>query len=444
MNELHIVPDFRGTQKGTAENPFGASTSAEFDSVFKLYAGVDQLAVKLSGELFKTQTTKEFADDNDIQRNRGFRVGKNWTIDLSPETKIVWDVDAIPDDEIDDAPRWLFLSIELRNNLERLFSSDPEIAWNPQTAWDNLPEGQMIRGGLLDLQFDKARERWQKAGKKLRIGGAFLSGHSAGIEVTGVTNYGAWNYEAFPLMIAGTIGMYDRNLIAQTDPATHIYDEGLLPSHITGCQVKGFCEDSNNQVTARLIAGSFGERTPGEWVMHYRRTPFQVGNETEATGKNQVQGHTIYHGLGGIIARNKTKGVDILAYGDYFKNKGLQVIDNEAIDTNYIARYVLSPTGPDWKFEGLPEHFSHEDMLIARNKSETGIISIDTLASAYKGPPAPDRYIRGVAIIENETRAIEIGDGVEEVVRRGNHNHAGELLDVDVSKRGGCFGKFHR
>jgi len=218
MADVWVASDFAGPQMGTPSNPFVAKTSAEFDDGMRSHAHVDQLAVHLVGEKFYTAGTREWEDSNDVLENPGFRMGREWTFDTDTGATLVWDVDAVPDDS--DTPIHLLLSTEARFDA-RLNLHTPEEVWNL------LPRGQSVRGLNIDLQFSKAVDRWKAKDKKLRIGAVLLSGHQAAIEKVHVANYGALGYEGFPLVITGGIGMYDRNLIAQLDPAKYILDANL-------------------------------------------------------------------------------------------------------------------------------------------------------------------------------------------------------------------------
>ena len=294
MAEIWVASDFAGPQMGTPSNPFVAKTSAEFDDGMRAHAHVDQLAVHLVGEKFYTAGTREWEDSNDVLENPGFRMGRQWTFDTDTGATLVWDVDAVPDDRISDTPVHLLLSTEARLG--------PGLnTYTPEDVWNLLPRGQAVRGLNIDLQFSKAVDRWKAKGKSLKIGGVLLSGHEAAIEKVHVTNYGALGYENFPLIIVGGIGMYDRNLIAQLDPATHILDANLPDaqcSHITDCIADGFdLADTNDQVTVRMIVGNMGSPAGGNagpWVQHMRAYAYQSGNVTTASGKNMVQAHTIY------------------------------------------------------------------------------------------------------------------------------------------------------
>jgi hypothetical protein len=374
------------------------------------HSHLDLLDVHLSDGIFRTAGTRQWDDSNDVIANPGFRMGRHWTFDLAPETRVVWDVDAIPDDRVSDVPIHLFLSTEAR--------FDPDGPHTPEEVWNLLPRGQAVRGGTIDLQYTKAVDRWRAAGKKLSIGAVLLSGHEAAIEGVHLTNYGAWGAEGFPLVITGGIGQYDRDLIARLDPATHILDAtSAIPSHISDCTADGYAPaETNDQVTVRMIVGNMGERNPGEWVQHYRAFAYQSGNRTIASGKNLVQAHTIYQSLRSRIDHNYSSGARIGVYGDFYSSKRIEVFLNEFLLSDHGVQFLLSPTGPG------ADHYSHEGHVIGLNKiTSTGAqVSLDTL-----GPTTATRYIRDISV--DASLSLENNGGTN-VTRSG----------VGLAKKKGC------
>jgi hypothetical protein len=405
MNEIYIVNDFTGAQMGTKDNPFVTKTSTDFDALMRAHAALDQLAVYIGPGAFSSVFTLEWNDSNDVQQNPGFRMGRQWTVDLDPNTIFSWDIDSVPDSRIDNTPFHGFLSTEARFDA-RLGLHTPEDVWNL------LPRGQAVRGGTIDLQFSKAVDRFKALGKKLKIGGVLLSGHEAAIEKVRVTNYGALGYENFPLIIVGGIGQYDRNLIAQLDPTTHILDANLPDSqcsHITDCPADGFdLADTNDQVTVRMITGNIGSPAGGNagpWVQHMRAFAYQTGNKTLATGKNMVQGHTIYQVLRGQIQYNSSDGAAVGAYGDFFKTKGLDVSFNTFLGCDYAGiRFLLSPSAAG--MGDAPLQFSHENYTIGPNQitSNSGVqVDFDTYETKDDQhlivlPQGPTRFIRNMRV----------------------------------------------
>ena len=394
MADLFVVPRFTGAQLGTKDNPMVAATSADFDALMRAHADVEDLAVHLSDGIFRTAGTREWGDTNVVADNPGFRAGRQWTFDIAADSTLEWDVDAVPDDQVSDIPIHLIMSTEARFD-SRLNLHTPEEVWALQ------PRGQAVRGGTLDLQFSRAVDRWRAKGKMLRIGAVALAGHQAAIEGVHVTNYGAYKYEGFPLYIQGAYGMYDRNLIAELDPATHIFDADLPDeqcSHITDCLADGYVElsDVGDQVTVNAIMGSIGERTPGEWRTSYRAYCYQTGNRTVASGSNAVQGHTVYQSLRALVEKNKTEGAQVGYYGDFYKTKGVVIQGNEfgteAAPCYYGIQLLLSPVAAG--MGNAADDFSHEDYVIGPNKivSRSANVKLDTL-----GPTTATRYIRNIA-----------------------------------------------
>jgi hypothetical protein len=406
VNELSLVAD-------------QVKTSAEFDGILREHAGIDQLVVHLNGGTFLTRGTQEWGDSDDPKLNPGFRAGRQWTFDSESGATLAWDFGAVPDEYINNVPNWLITSTEAR--------FVPGVH-SPEETWALLPRGQAIRKLNFDLQYSKAVARWKAKGAKLRIGAAILSGHEAAIEDVHITNYGAWGQEVFPLVIDGGIGQPDRNAIALLDPALYIFDAGIPDdqcSHITGCTVDGYCEDSNDQVTVRMIVGNSGEIAPDVWRQHFRAFAYQSGNHTIATGKNIVQCHTIYQSLRGRIDNNSWTGVQVGVYGDYCTTKGLNVLANEG-DANYGMEFFLSPTAGASKT--FADQFSHENYIIGPNKlaSKVADVRIDTL-----GPSTATRFIRNISVDASLSLS---NNGATNVTRTG------------TPTKKGCspFGWFHR
>lgn len=383
-----------------------ARDGARFDALMRGHASDDDLHVSLADGIYYTAGTRQW-----LESGSGFRMGRHWTFDLSPGAIVRWDVDAVPDEEIDDVPRHLFLSTEAR-----LLPDADKL--DPQDVWDLLPRGQAVRGGTLDLQYTKAVERWRKAGKKLSIGGVLLSGHQAVIE-THVTNYGAWGCENFPLVITGAIGQPDRDAIAKVDPEKYVLDADLPDekcSHITNCLADGYVpEESNDQVTVRMIVGNMGERNPGEWVQHKRAFAYQRGSRTIASGENLVQAHTIYQSLRGSIDHNYSSGARVGVYGDFYSSKGLSIELNEFLGCDHGVAFLLSPTGPGH------EQYSHEDHTIGLNRIESAG------ANVYLDPVGEQtatRFMRNISV----DASLTLDDRTGKAIRTG----------VERSQKKGC------
>lgn len=385
-------------------------TSEKFDALMRSHSHVEDLVVHLNGGAFLTASTKEWDDTNDVQQSRGFRAGRHWILTSESGATLRWDVDAVPDSEISDVPRWLILSTEARFD-HRLNHHTPE------DVWALLPRGQSVRGITFDLQFQKAAPRWRAKGKKLRIGAGMLSGHQASFNASPVINYGALGYEGFPYFIQGSLGQYDRNLIARLDPEQYIFDDGVPDdecSHIVGCTASQFAEaeTGGQQITVRVLTGGMGERTPGEWVQHMRAFAYQSGNRTVASGKNLVQAHCIYQCLRGRVDHNSSEGATIFYYGDFLKTKGVEIDFNVATGCYHGVKLALSPTA-----EGMgnaADQFSHEDYTIGPNNRFSGNgpnVQLDTM-----GPSAATRFIRNIKVAAS--LSLE-NKGAENVTRIG-------------------------
>jgi hypothetical protein len=402
LSEIWVVPTSSGTQEGTQANPFATPTHVEFDALMRSYASVDPLIVHLNNGDFYTIGTREWNDTNDVQQNPGFRMGRQWTFTSETNATLHWAVDAVPDDRIDDTPIWLILTTEARfdANLNN---------HTPVDVWNLRPRGQTVRNLTFDLQFAAAKARWQAKGKTLRIGAVHLGGHQAAIENSTVLNWGALVVEAFPFYIQGATGKYDRDLIAQLDPAQYIYDAGVPDaqcSHITGCRADGYVQ-TQYQVTVNFIAGSIGERTPGQWIQHMRAFAYQTGNTTIARRPNMVQAHTLYQCLRGKVASNYAQGITAGYYGDFYATKGVEIQNNQFIDCYHGVQLLLSPGGPGY------EQYSHENYAIGPNTVQGNgpNVLLDTL-----GASTATRYIRNITVDANLTL---VNNGATNVTRTG-------------------------
>lgn len=410
MNELSV----KTTDFPTAE-AFDALMRSQFDK--------QQLAVHLDGPTFGermyTQGTLEWGDSPDIRDNPGFRI-KNWTFDSQSGVILTWDHSKIAPTPI---PIALIRTTTMAKDLARLNLHTAEEVWAGQAR------GQTVRDLQFDLQFEQAVPKWRAAGVMLRIGAVALGGHQAAIERCHVMNYGAYRYEGFPLYIQGAYDMYDRNLIATLDPTTHIYDEGVTDSecsHITDCLADGYVElhDVGDQVTVRAIIGSMGEKVPGVWQQHDRAYSYQRGNHTVASGSNAVQGHTAYNSLRADIDHNTSDGAAVGVYGDFCRNKGLHIWENQFLACDYAGiRFFLSPTGPG----NVAEQFSHEDYDIGPNKitSRSGVqVDLGTFEAPMTSgskqdflPLSPTRYIRNIRV--DASLLLEAKGTIPGIVRTG-------------------------
>jgi hypothetical protein len=398
LSEIWVVPTSSGTHDGTQANPFVTPTHVEFDALMRSYASVDSLIVHLNNGDFYTIGTREWDDySNDPTQIHGFRMGRHWTFTSETNATLHWAYDAVPDERVDDVPIWLILTTEARfdANLNN---------HTPVDVWNLRPRGQTVRNLTFDLQFPAASARWRARNKKLCIGAVHLGGHQAAIENSTVRNWGADRVESFPFYIQGATGAYDRNLIAQLDPAQYIYDAGVPDaqcSHITGCHTDSYVriyhgELENDLVTVRYIAGSIGETAPGQWVQHMRAFAYQTGNSTFASDPNHVQAHTLYQCLRGKVANNYSNGAFVGYYGDFYATKGVEIRDNAFLACYHGVQLLLAPPKPDnpqWPPDNA--RYSHENYVIGPN-TVTGNgpnVLLDTL-----GPSTATRYIRNISV----------------------------------------------
>ena len=377
----------------------------------------DPLTVRMSGGIIKTEGTKEWLNTNDVQQNSGFRVGRQWKLDIAPDTVLQLDVDRIPDAEVDDSPRWLWLSTEAR------FTS---ITLTPEQCWALQPRGQSVTGGgTFDLQFPKLAQRYRAKGLALRIGAVALAGHQAAIEHVHAINYGALGDENFIFYIQAAFGMYDRDLISELDPLTHIFDADTPDdqcSHILGTSVSQYAAaDSDTQVTCNFIAGSVGQRANGQWQQH--RRAFAYASRASGTildpTPNRVQLVTLYQTLRGRVDNCASEGMSVGYYGDTYSSKGVDLLSNSFLRCRYHGvQLVLSPGGV------CPEQYSHEGYTIDGSNtitSEGSNVLLDTV-----GPVTDARYIRQIAVdakfsLENRgaTDVTRTGVPVPPATRKG-------------------------
>lgn len=420
MRNIYVVPDFVGTEQGTQSNPFVARNSLEFDVLMRAHYGEDDITWHLNDGVFTTAGTKEWDDTNVVQHNRGFRMGRNWRFTSETGAWLAWDYAAVEDEDVSDVPIWLMLSTEARFDHARVNQHTPEDVWNM------LPRGQSVSNLNIDLQYSAAVDRWKSFGKKLRVGAGLLGGHQASYKNLLVVNWGALGCESFPLYIQGSVGKYDRDLIAKLDPAKYVFDANLPDdecSHIVGCVFKGFANaDTDDQVSLMFIAGGTGERTPGEWVQHMRAFAYQRGNTAAGTGMNRVQGHTIYQSLRGDVSDNVTGGCSVGYYGDFYSTRGVHIHDNTFLDCRFHGvQLQLSPTGPG------ADQYSHEGYVIGKNRitSHGPNVLLDTV-----GPPTATRFIRNIKVEADLTLENR---GAENVILTG-----GGVPLADLKKRKGC------
>lgn len=398
-------------------------TAESFDAVMKANLDKQQLAVHLDGGTFFTQGTQEWGGSPNVLENPGFRI-KNWTFDSHSGAVLKWDYTKVIPQNV---PLALIRTFEGWNDLS-LFPNH-----TPQQLWDGLPRGQKVSDLKFDLQYSKALPIWKAAGLPLRIQAVALGGHQAGIERCTLSDWGAWGTEVFPFDIAGGYGQYDRSLIALLDPTTHLFDQGVTDlecSHITDCIAEMVDETlSNNQVTIRMIVGSMGEVAPDLWVQHMRQYQYQRGNKSYGKGVNLFQAHTNYQMLRADTDHNLSQGCAVGVYGDYCKNKGHNVFQNQFLDCDYAGiRFLLSPSAGDSKT--LADQFSHEDYNIGPNQitSKSGVqMDLNTLEKTWYNkdgsiltpglPLSATRYIKNIQV--DSSIVLEVKGPIPGIVRTG-------------------------
>ena len=389
LHEVYVVNDFGGVRAGTRTNPYVAKTAQEFDTLMGSLQS-DDIEIHLSGD-FKTRGTYEWGTFAYL----GWRMGKHWRIE-GEGSSLTLDPNAIADGEIDSAP------IHLLSTSEQTSFPETE-AMSPEQVWAGLPRAQAVRNLTLNASHTALADRWRAKDCVLKTGGVILQGHNAAIESCRFRNFGALknstreSAECFPAVICGAMGAPDRDKIARLDPETHVFDSEGEPSHITDCVFEDYAPAaSDDQVTVFMIVGAVGEPggwQTGDWRHTYRRDCHQSGNVVSVSGRNLVQGHTIYQALKGRVSGNRTAGADIGYYGDFYKTKGIEIEDNDFEHCRHGVQLLLSPTAggdPD-----LPKSFSHENYAIGANRitSSGANVSLSTL-----GPSTPTRFIRDISV----------------------------------------------
>lgn len=396
-----------------------------FDALMR-QAFTEPTRVLLADGVFRTGGLPEW---NRNRPARGFVM--NGSIESAGAAKSTIELDpaAFDDDDVTSVPQRLITGCGVFDN--------PSIREKPTDAeavWRALPRGQYVKNVRLVCNHSKLVERFKARGQSLRSPAILLQGHNAAIEGCEVVDSGAWRTdpavgaENFPFAIMGATGAPDRDAIATLDPETHVFSDVGPPSHITGSTFTGYVPGaSNDQVTVRMITGSFGEANGsgrGGWVFTWQADAYQEDNHTEAKGKNLVQCHTIYLAKKGTIRKNTSEGADIGYYGDFLQTKGIVIEENsfgtDAAPCRHGVALYLSPTPSG----GLAEKFSHENYEIGLNKivSRDQQVSINTLSEMM--PTSATRYIKGIRV--HSLLSLENLGG--EVTRFGE----------DRSKRKGC------
>jgi hypothetical protein len=220
----------------------------------------------------------------------------------------------------------------------------------------------------------------------LRTGGVLLEGDGA-IDSVRFSDFGSKGAETF-------VG---------------IVSNGAGDARITGCAFDEFDPtSSDDQVTVFAIMCELAADA-------YRSDALMENNSVVASGKNQVQAHTIYQTLKGRVQKNRSASALVGYYGDYYRTKHVDISLNEFLGCEHGVQLKLSPTPED-----IARNFAHEDYTIGPNRIESSgaNVSIDTV-----GPPTDSRFIR---VSVDRSLTLENFGGV--VTRTG----------ADLSTRRGC------
>lgn len=394
--ELWIVNDFKGVQQGTKDNPYSVATAAEWDTLLASLLFDEQHMFRRGLELhigngeFYTAGTYEFGDAAGPNRPR---VGPDWKIYGSGETRINLDPTAITDDYIGGWPLRVFTSACTWQQYLWWGREQEWIDLPAEEVWRQLSVGMLVKDLTINLNYSKLISRWQAKGIKFCPSGGLLQGHGPAWENVAVEDFGAWHpvddagklagppAEAFPLSLAGAVDIFDRNKIAKLDPSKYIFDSQLpkeKAAHHTGCRFDKYNEvTSNDQVSLCVISGSIGQKDAPA-VGDYEQSKFEYSHTLRAwayqtnnpmsdfsytrADRNQLQGFTIYQTLGGEVAHNGGSNMNAAYYSDFFVSSNIDVHDNDWKRVLRGAAWFLSPVGPD------VEHFTSRGHKFRNNK----------------------------------------------------------------------------
>jgi hypothetical protein len=394
MNEIWIVNDFSGVQRGTKDNPCVAKTAAEYDALIASLLWDEngkwrkELVIHMGDGEFLTQGCYEWGPYATKDRPR---FGPKWQMIGTGNTVISLDYQSLPDAQIDGWPMHVFCSTS--QWMEYLWYGR-EAEWDaltPEQVWAGVPEGQLLRDLTIKLNYSKFIDRWRGHDAKLCLSAAILQGHGAAYENVNVIDFGAHkpigpdgkpygpSAESFPLIIAGAVDGFDRNKLAKLDNTQYVYDSHLPDdkcAHATGCKVSGYADaDSNDQVSCIVFSGGIGQpslpsNSAGDETAPFKHTlrkfAYAQNNVIDLPNanalNNQVQGFTIYQSQRGDISHNRTNNCNAGYYSDFYKSNAVDVHDNEFLRCLRGAAFLLSPVGPDF------EHFTSENHKVRRNK----------------------------------------------------------------------------
>lgn len=405
--EIWIVDDFAGEQRGTRDNPFSAPAEG-FDALMKtLTANQTPTRARFQGS-WKTRAAYEWGPIESP-----WTLPSNWWLDGGGMSELELDVN-VPDSYIQSVP------------LHLVRSADGYVS-----DWDKVQKNQRVTGWTFRANHTKLVDRWRASNAFLLPSAVILGGHSPVIEDIELEDFGAWGLEAFPLMLAGAISGIDRHNLSFLDPSTHIFDDSRAPAHISRVKFTKFDPSSSNaQVSIAVITGMFGAQTiPTDawaelppYTQLFRRSPYICDVEARVPGSpraNQVQLATIYQCTDGEIRRITGENVQCCVYGDYYITHNLRV--NGVHGTNVLrgVTQFLSPTAANIDIS-LPATFSSDGLTIENalvrtdpiNVTYHGGIVLDPLVQAWHdaGGVGGSRAIRNVTVRNSDVDSIKAVD----------------------------------
>src|SRR4051812_28214966 len=156
--ELWIANDFSGVQQGTKDNPYSVKTAAEWDTLLSslLYDEHNMfrrgLELHIGSGDFYTAGSYEFGVLCTKERPR---LGPDWKVYGTGETRINLDPTAVPDSYLSDAPLRIFNSACTWQQY-LWFGRDQEwIDLPPEEVWNQLSVGQLVKDVTLNLNYSK-------------------------------------------------------------------------------------------------------------------------------------------------------------------------------------------------------------------------------------------------------------------------------------------------
>lgn len=431
--DIYIAPTANNEELGTAEQPYAANSTGRFEELMRQHAQRGN-HVHIAAGHYKTGPTGQW----NRKPGRGFTI--NGEVTLASEAVVELDVDAFTPEDITAEPKHMFIGQGVWDDPDR--SPDEFSAMTPEAVFDALPRGQKFRGGTLIGNHSKLMPLHKAAGCSYSPGAVLLNGHNTAIEGTRLVDFGAYRNdpnigaEAFPLVLSIATSGFDQNKLAQLDMTKYMVDVEGEPSHIINTKFDGYNPAfSNEQVTVRMIVGSFGEPGgfgTGNWQYMWRRDCYQENNTTGSAeypiGPGLVQAHTNYLAKSGRVRGNKSYGADVLYYGDYLQTER-QLIDlNEAYNCRTGIALLLSPGPPTM----LARNFYHKDYTLGLNKIESrdAQVLIRTLVAEWEieckkaGQSTENsRFITGIkvdrSLTVNNEGGVTIPVGVDLKTRRG-------------------------